>query len=245
MLNLLNYCYNKTMKMESINIHKIESYKTVPDRIADALIDGILKGTLKGGTPLKQDEIAKKFSVSLIPVREALIQLESIGLVNCIPNKGAVVAPLSIEEMQMIFELREILEQGAAKAIIKGMNSTHLEKLRQLSQEMEEEEDLYVFNRLNTQFHQVLCDCGGNIALSKSYHDLFVRVERYCVHIIKDPAVKTAIRLDHKEILTCIEKEDVKTLSDKLLEHAQKKEKLFREYILHKYGTHELNWNDL
>lgn len=233
------------MKIESLNIHKIQSYKTVPDMIADALKDGILRGTLKGGLPLKQEEIAKKFGVSLIPVREALILLESKGLVTCIRNKGAIVKPLSLEEMKMVFELREILERGVAKIIATRTLQTQLEELRQLADQMEAEEDLYTYNTLNTLFHQILCDAAGNIHLSNAYRDLFIRVERYCMYIIKDLPIKGIINAAHREIISCIEKEDAERFMYKLMDHVEYKEKLFSENNLHRYNHAQFNWDDI
>ena len=63
--------------------------------IADALRTAIVEGTLAPGAPLRQDAIARHFSVSAIPVREALRQLESEGWARVAVNKGATVAPLS------------------------------------------------------------------------------------------------------------------------------------------------------
>src|ERR1700743_170798 len=78
--------------------------------IAEALRAAIVDGTLAPGAPLRQAAIARHFSVSAIPVREALRQLESEGWVKVEINKGATVAPLSAEEALEIYEIRAALE---------------------------------------------------------------------------------------------------------------------------------------
>ena len=81
--------------------------------IADALRTAIVEGTLAPGAPLRQDAIARHFSVSAIPVREALRQLESEGWAKAAVHKGATVAPLSADEAREIYEIRSALESLA------------------------------------------------------------------------------------------------------------------------------------
>ncbi|WP_156767176.1 GntR family transcriptional regulator, partial [Mycobacterium sp. E796] len=81
--------------------------------IANALRAAIVDGTLAPGAPLRQDAIARHFSVSAIPVREALRQLESEGWAKVEMNKGATVAPLSPGEAREVYEIRAALESLA------------------------------------------------------------------------------------------------------------------------------------
>ncbi len=81
--------------------------------IAEALRTAIVEGTLQPGAPLRQDAIARHFSVSAIPVREALRQLESEGWVKVELNKGASVARLTPAEAREIYEIRSALESLA------------------------------------------------------------------------------------------------------------------------------------
>lgn len=85
-------------------------HRTLPAAIADALRKAILGGDHKAGDQLRQDRLAEAFGVSRIPVREALIQLESEGLVAMVPHRGAVVTGLSRAEIDDVFDLRVMLE---------------------------------------------------------------------------------------------------------------------------------------
>ena len=85
-------------------------HKTVAAAVADALRQRILNGEFPPGAQLRQDALAIEFGISRIPVREALLQLEASGLVKIAPHRGAVVAGLSLEEIEDIFQLRVQLE---------------------------------------------------------------------------------------------------------------------------------------
>src|SRR5829696_1672199 len=83
---------------------------TTPDLIADSLREDILRGTIPPGQPLRQEELARRFGVSRLPVRDALLRLEAEGLVVVFPNRGAFVVSLSAAEVREIYDLRVLLE---------------------------------------------------------------------------------------------------------------------------------------
>jgi DNA-binding GntR family transcriptional regulator len=84
--------------------------QTTSDLIAGELRQDIVRGTIPPGSPLRQEAIAKRFSVSRIPVREALRALERDGLVEVHPNRGAYVVRLSPEEIVETTDLRILIE---------------------------------------------------------------------------------------------------------------------------------------
>jgi DNA-binding GntR family transcriptional regulator len=86
---------------------------TMTDSVTRLLRQAILRGALAGGTVIRQEEIARKFGVSRVPVREALIKLEGEGLVETQPRRGVVVTALSTEDFEEILEMRLALESVA------------------------------------------------------------------------------------------------------------------------------------
>src|SRR6478752_7016094 len=90
--------------------HRIRRYATTPDLIAETLRDEILRGAIPPGAALRQEELAERFGVSRLPVRDALMRLETQGLVHVYPNRGAFVISLSAEEVREIYEMRLLLE---------------------------------------------------------------------------------------------------------------------------------------
>jgi DNA-binding GntR family transcriptional regulator len=83
---------------------------TTPDLIAERIRAEILAGILAPGQPLRQEDLASRFGVSRLPVRDALVRLEAQGLVEVFPNRGAFVVALSADEVREIYHLRVLLE---------------------------------------------------------------------------------------------------------------------------------------
>ena len=79
------------------------------------LREGIISGKLKGGTQLKQDEVSAALTVSHIPVREALRQLEAQGLVTIHPNRGSTVTQLSRSDLEDMMEIRASISYYIAR----------------------------------------------------------------------------------------------------------------------------------
>src|ERR1700760_5065969 len=75
--------------------------------------DRILSGEYAPGSALRQDTLAAEFGTSKIPVREALVQLQSEGLVDIFPNRGFQVRPLEAAELDEVFKLRLQIEPTA------------------------------------------------------------------------------------------------------------------------------------
>ena len=107
----------------------VRRYATTPDLIADALRDEIRRGELLPAQALRQEELAERFGVSRLPVRDALLRLEAEGLVVVYPNRGAFVVELSADEVREIYDLRLLLEVDALQRAIPGMTEGDLERI--------------------------------------------------------------------------------------------------------------------
>ncbi len=87
------------------------------DQIYDQLRSDILKGALAPGSSLSALGVAERFSASRTPVRQAFLRLEADGLVSLIDRQGARVAPISLQGVRDLFELRMLLEAHAARVV--------------------------------------------------------------------------------------------------------------------------------
>lgn len=173
----------------------------MPVSISEALKKQIICGKITGGTQLKQEEIANKFNVSLIPVREAIIQLEAQGLVKCVRNKGAIVTNLSLEDMNDSFKLRIILETGAIKQAIPNMEKSDLTKLEMLCKKMENEDDPVKWSRLNWLFHESLYMPTENKRLMHVLEKLFVTIQRYTMLQLTLTHKTKEANCDHRSLM--------------------------------------------
>jgi DNA-binding GntR family transcriptional regulator len=98
---------------------------TTPDLIADTLREEILRGEVAPGQALRQEELAERFGVSRLPVRDALLRLEAQGLVHVYPNRGAFVISLSADEITEIYEMRILLEGDIIERAVSRMTPEH------------------------------------------------------------------------------------------------------------------------
>ena len=127
--------------------------RTTHELVLEMLRRQILSGELAAGARLVQSELALTMEVSTTPVREALRDLASEGLVRFDPHIGAVVQGLSTVEFREIYEVRMLLEPMAVRKATGAMTSELLDRLEQIHHEMQKEKDPARWVQLNRSFH--------------------------------------------------------------------------------------------
>lgn len=179
--------------------------------IAEALRAAIVDGTLEPGAPLRQDAIARHFSVSAIPVREALRQLESEGWAKAAVNKGATVAPLSAQEAREIYEIRSALESLAIGLAIPNHTAATLSESAGLCRAAEREADPSLYVARNVAFHTSLYAPAARPQLEEMIGALHRRGERYLRLKFGLPLHKGESDKEHAAILDAVERQDIPT----------------------------------
>jgi DNA-binding GntR family transcriptional regulator len=134
--------------------------QSLTSAVADSLRDKIIRMEIRGGEQLRQDAIASEFRVSRIPVREALRQLESEGLITIVPHHGAVVSSLSPNDIEELFEIRVLLEREILKLSIPGLTEANLAQaevcLKEYEKGLSRQGYISMWGRLNWRFHSTL-----------------------------------------------------------------------------------------
>jgi DNA-binding GntR family transcriptional regulator len=140
--------------------------RTAHEYVLVTLRSAILGGTLKGGSRLVQAELAAELGVSTTPVREALRDLATEGLVFIDPHRGAMVRPLEIGEVREIYELRMTLEPLMVRRVMERISTDQLDHAERLRQAMEQEDDHAAWVMLNREFHSIFgeADAGSRLA---------------------------------------------------------------------------------
>jgi len=90
-------------------------HRTMAEAALERLREAIIMGELTPGTPLKLDELARSLGMSISPIREAVRQLEALGLAERVPHHGAKVMGLDVEELRELFSIRLALETLAVR----------------------------------------------------------------------------------------------------------------------------------
>ncbi|MBW2308942.1 MAG: GntR family transcriptional regulator [Deltaproteobacteria bacterium] len=145
-------------------------------KIYDELKQRIIFSRYKQGTALNEKEICEEFGISRTPYREALIKLESEGLVIIRPKTGVVVSPIDLQSLKDVFEMRTILEGIAAKLAFTRIQPGHLEALKGVAAKIEDlsaEEDIFTYLKLDAEFHGILYEAQGNLILKEVLNGLY------------------------------------------------------------------------
>lgn len=201
--------------------------------VADALRAAIVDGRLPPGAPLRQDAVARHFSVSAIPVREALRQLESEGWAKVEMHKGATVAPLSAEEAREIYEIRAALESLALTLAIPNHTDETLGEAQALYEAAERERDPALYVARNEAFHMSLYAPAGRPQLFEMIGTLHRRGERYLRVKFGLPEHKRVSDHEHGQLIRLVRRKDIpnaqKLIADHLLGTGDLLYRLLRE----------------
>ncbi len=111
--------------------------KTAAGDVVDYIRSKILLGEYGPDGRLVEEQIARELGVSRTPVRQALTTIEAEGLVEIFPNRGAIVASFSPDEVWKVYDLRAVLEGLAARRAAENIDEAELDELRGLTAEME------------------------------------------------------------------------------------------------------------
>ncbi|WP_243835728.1 GntR family transcriptional regulator [Sporosarcina pasteurii] len=154
----------------------INDKSTIVSSVVKELRQAILDGMLKGGDRIIQEEWADKLKVSRMPIREALTQLEAIGLVKVIPHKGAIVNSFTKEDIEEVYTMRMMLEGLVVEKALPYISEVDKRLLEETLIEMEnleineETNELYI--QLNNEYHKLLRQKSPWVRLMKTVDNL-------------------------------------------------------------------------
>ncbi|WP_225984873.1 GntR family transcriptional regulator [Noviherbaspirillum aerium] len=140
--------------------------------IRDEVLALILRGELAPGDRITEPMIAGRLGVSRVPVREALRDLESTGLVESRKHTGVFVRQLSRKETEDLYELRSVLDAFAGRAAAARGDAALVEKLERHLQLMEQaaiSKDVVTYYEANLHFHWDVIDAAGNEQIRSVY----------------------------------------------------------------------------
>jgi DNA-binding GntR family transcriptional regulator len=198
-------------------------FRTVGDMVYNVLRDGILQGVFPAGEYLRQDYLAESLGVSRIPVRSALMQLETEGLITFHPYRGAMINQLSAEDMREIYEMRALLEGAAMRKAFAAMTPERLAALEVAARELNEIEDGAEFLRRRNEFFRMLYDGEHHPRLVAVIEKLREDAGRYWLQrrdhhgYVRPPGSR-----DHQEVLRFLKAGDVEGAASWLQAHLER-----------------------
>jgi len=199
------------------------------DRAYAYVKEQVLEGVYPGGELLSEGEVAEVLGVSRTPVREAFLLLEAEGLMRLYPKRGALVVPVSAEEIRDVMETRLLVERFAAERVARRDSDVVSQQLHSLLADQRrhlERGNRIGFVEADRLFHRAIVVSAGNAILTRLYDSLRDRQRRMAAAILaRDPSVQRRYLEEHGRIAEAIAAGDpaeTERLVEKHLEGAQR-----------------------
>lgn len=194
-------------------------------KVLSSLKEDILNGELKAGESLIESKVSEQLGVSRTPVREAIRQLESEGLVEYIQNKGAVIKGISHKDTLDIFTIRMKIEGLAAKWAAEKITNKEIEEMKEYI-ELEEfytaKKDSIRLMKMDTKFHNIIFKAsksGPLMHMLNSFHH-FLQLAR--ASSLEVPIRAEEALNEHKAIMNAIIEKDPDKAEKLMNNHVKK-----------------------
>lgn len=195
--------------MTKINEH--EDNYSLRSRVFSRIRDGILNGTYHDNEELKEVAISEQLGVSRTPVREAFHQLELLGLVKIVPNKGAYVTGITIDDVRDIYMMRSLLEGLCARWATQNITDELVEAMEEniyLSEFHAKKGHVEQLAELDSEFHQMLYKASNSRMLQKQLKDFHEYVLRVRKKTLAQEVRSIECNEEHRQIMEAIKHKD-------------------------------------
>ncbi len=207
---------------ELLEIPRLALHEQVAARLRTLLVEG----AIAPGAKLNERELCERLRVSRTPLREAIKLLAAEGLVDLLPNRGAVAVKLSEADILHAFEMLAELEGISGELAAERMTETELAELRALHYEMlacHARRDLSGYYRLNALIHTSINNAAKNPLLAKTYREINARVQSLRFRTNQDGAKWQRAVHEHEMMLEALAARDAARLRKLLIEHLLRK----------------------
>jgi DNA-binding GntR family transcriptional regulator len=176
------------------------------EQVKGRLLEAILDGRYPPGARIVETRVAREFGTSQAPVREALRDLEALGVVENAPFRGARVRQPSLEELEEAFEVRAILESHAARTALRYLEADDLVQLERLLDEMRQAAgagDPYAEATADAEFHAYIMRASGNATMMRVWRTLEPFLRTY-ISIVSPKVDRRAVADRHVPIIEAL-----------------------------------------
>jgi len=211
--------------------------KSLSDTLHHSLREAILTVRIPPGTSLSEGALAREYGTSKTPVREALTRLCADGLVRVIPFKGYYVTPISLGDVQSLYQVRTVLEAGAAELAAVVITPEDAERLLAICQR--EPTDHVGLMNWNTEFHLAIAGATRNDRLQALLRDCLENLHRVLVRDIitqEDPHFRGR---EHLRIAERICAHDANSARQLAAEHVSRSQRRSLEQLLVSNSIHQ------
>jgi len=203
---------------------KIQRERAV-DSVYQAMRQAIVTCVIKPGERLNVEELSQKFGVSLTPVRGAIQQLATEGLIEIRPRSGTFVANLNYQEVDETFKIRCALECLAGEEAVRRISPEQIRRLKELLKSLKKkvvtDQDRKAHEKDNSELHQIIVEAAANRKLQEMYNALNAHIKIVRIHAAETnwPVRMQEEQAEHEAIVAALEAGDVDALIAALREH--------------------------
>lgn len=217
---------NNQDKINTVNVPEETGGKySLRGRVFNVIRENILSGVYKHNEALKETKISEELGVSRTPVREAIRQLELEGLVDIIPNKGAIVTSIGAGDIDDIYAIRSRIEGLAARWATEHMTKDDIEYLEEiiyLSRFHLKKGHIEQLYDLDTKFHEKIYDSSGSRIIKHVLRDFHNYVKRVRLASLASEERAEKSIIEHELILEAMIKKDLDAVERLTNEHVLK-----------------------
>ena len=210
------------MTAEILSIPRAALHGQVTHRLRQMLVEN----QIQPGAKLNERALCEGLNVSRTPLREAIKTLAAEGLVELLPNRGAVAASLSVEDVVHTFEVMACLEAQSGRMAAERITDQELAEIKALHFEMLAaftRRDLSNYYRLNAAIHRAINAAAKNPILTATYEQVNARLQALRFKSNQDEEKWKCAVKEHEQMIDALDKKDAQTLQDVLLKHLNNK----------------------
>ena len=192
------------------------------DQVAHRLRTMLIEGRIAPGAKLNERELSEQLKVSRTPLREAIKLLSTEGLVDLLPNRGAVAVKLGEADVLHIFEVLGELEGLSGELAAQRISDEELREIRALHFEMLAQHargNLSAYYQLNARIHAAINAAARNPVLTKTYRSLNARVQSLRFRTNQDAGKWQRAVKDHERMIDALAARDGSAMRRILVEH--------------------------
>ncbi|PWV44256.1 GntR family transcriptional regulator [Nocardiopsis sp. L17-MgMaSL7] len=191
------------------------------DEVADRVREAIFDGSYPPGTQLRETNLSAELEVSRGPVREALMRLETEGLVRSAWHRGATVTELSAEDIAELDSLRDALENLAVGLVARRASREDLEAIEAAAARMERAEDEYEMAACDIAFHDAVYVASGHRRVHQAWQAIRCQVHLFLVNRIRanSDGYLEHVPGEHADLVAALRARDAPTAVRLFAEH--------------------------
>ncbi|WP_153414914.1 GntR family transcriptional regulator [Nocardia macrotermitis] len=191
------------------------------DDVASQLRVAIVEGVYPPGHRLVQEELADRFGVSRIPLREAIRTLEGEGLLRSEPGRGTYVTALDIEEIDEIYDLRRLIEPSFAGHVTERVSRRDVTRFEAMATQMDGVAEIgaAAWSRTNLAFHLDMYRLSGLPLRYEFISQMYHRLEPYSRFYVHGTCAYDRVQDEHKAMVRALADGDADALAAQILAH--------------------------